>query len=495
MDDLRITQQIKNDGWQNILTGLGGKADKTKATKMSRSIILSDQELESIYMDDGIGSRIVDLLPEDMVRQGWKYDFANESSDVEQISREYDTIFEKIKLESKLAEAMKWARLYGGAVILIGALDGQELDKPIIPKKIKDIENLKIIPRPDIQYSQIKFQMDSSKPGFGEPEMYAIELRIGDSYKIINVHKSRIIELHGISLPKSGTSYIPAEYRYWGINCLQRVYDRLANLGGSFGSIANLLSEVSVGKYKMRDLADILSAPDGDKLVQHRIQSMDLMKSTFHSIFMDTEEDYTRENVAFGGVSDVMYQFMMLISACTGYPMTRLFGISPAGLNSTGEGDIYNYYDMVKAKQKTELKPIINRLVNLISQWRNLPVPEILFNPLEQMTEKEEAELEAQKANTAKVKMETYQGYIDMGIMEPYMVEDIEFGDSLKNIKVPEDYEMPPVEDIDSLTSKIQELENKLSNPVPQNVPPAPENEPEETEIPEEKSPKKKGGK
>lgn len=480
MDDLRITNQIKKDGWQNILTGLGGKADKSKSTRMRGEAILTDEELEALYTDDGIASRIVDLLPDDMVRQGWEYDFEKESDDVEQVSRIYKEIFERMKLDQKLSEALKWSRLYGGAVILIGALDGQELDQPLIPTKIKDIENLKVIPRPDIQYQLMEFQTDSKKPGYGECEYYSIEIRIGNSYEIKRIHRSRIIEVHGISLPKTGKAYIPAEYRYWGINCLQRVYDRLSNIGGSFGSIANLLSEVSVGKYKMKDLADILSAPDGDKLVQHRIQAMDLMKSTFHSIFMDTDEEYNRENISFTGVPEVMYQFMMLISACTGYPMTRLFGISPAGLNSTGEGDIYNYYDVVKSKQKTDLLPIVKRLVDLVSIWKNLPLPEIRFCPLEQMTEKEQADLEQMKANTAKTKMETYQGYIDMGIMEPYMVESIEFGDSLKQIEMPKDYEMPPVEDIDSLTSKIQEIENKISQPVPPVNQPVPENNPEE---------------
>ena len=60
---------------------------------------------------------------------------------------------------------------------------------------------------------------------------------------------------------------------------------------------------------------------------------------------MDTDEDYIRENASFTGIPEVMYQFFMLICSASGYPMTRLFGVSPSGLNSTGDGDTYRYYE------------------------------------------------------------------------------------------------------------------------------------------------------
>ena len=127
--------------------------------------------------------------------------------------------------------------------------------------------------------------------------------------------------------------------------------------------------------------------------------------------------------------------------------MTKLFGISPGGLNSTGDSDTYQYYDMVRAKQQTELLPIIERLVHIISEWQKIPEPTIEFNPLEQMTEKEQAELEEKKANAEFTKMQTYQGYIDMGIMSPEIVEEIEFGDTLKEMaeKAGEEPTLPAV--------------------------------------------------
>lgn len=448
MDDIRIKNQIKNDGWMNLFTGLGTKADKKKSTRAVPTGFLYDVELETIYADDGLGARIIDLLPDDMMKQGWHYEFEDEKEGLDKYSKIYDKIFKEIRANDKINKALKWARLYGGGLILLGVYDGESLDQPLNLNKIRNFENLKIIPRNNIMYGTMEFQMDETLPRYGQVEYYPVTFYTGRKYEVVRVHYSRVIELHGVEIPSSEASIIPMEFRYWGISVFQRVQDRLKDLGGAFGSLSQLLSEVTIGKYKYKDLADIMATKDGEKLVQSRLQAMDMMKSTFHSILMDMDENFERDTLSLGGVSDVLYKFMMMTSASTGYPMTKLFGISPGGLNSTGDSDMYQYYDMVKSKQETELLPIIERIVHIISEWQKIPEPKIVFNPLEQMTEKEQAELEEKKANTEYRKMETYQGYIDMGIMSPNVVEELEFGNTLKEIqkKVGEpESELPPV--------------------------------------------------
>lgn len=448
MDDLRIKNIIKTDGWMNLFTGLGGKADKRKSTKAVPNGFLMDAELEIVYADDGLGARIIDALPDDMMKQGWRYEFENEKEGMEEQDKIYNEVFKEIRANDKLNKALKWARLYGGCLILLGVYDGEELDQPLNLNKIKSFENLKIIPRNNVMYGTMEWQMNPELPHYGQVEYYPVTFYTGRQYEVKRIHYSRVIELHGIEIPSSEASIIPMEFRYWGISVLQRVQDRLKDLGASFGSLSELFHELTIGKYKYKDLAEIMASDGGEKLVQNRLQAMDLMKSTFHSLLMDMDEDYIRDTISFSGVSDVLYQFMMLTSASTGYPMTKLFGISPAGLNSTGDSDMYQYYDMVRAKQQTELLPILERLIHIVSQWQKIPEPKIVFNPLEQMTEKEQAELEEKKANTEYRKMETYQGYINMGIMSPEVVEELEFGDTLKEIlkKVGESgNELPPV--------------------------------------------------
>ena len=66
------------------------------------------------------------------------------------------------------------------------------------------------------------------------------------------------------------------------------------------------------------------------------------------------------------------------------------------------------------------------------------------------MNEKEQADLEKQRADTGKVEADTYKAYIDAGVLEPYEVRFLKYGDTLDNIPVPDDLKMPPVEDVPS---------------------------------------------
>jgi hypothetical protein len=167
---------------------------------------------------------------------------------------------------------------------------------------------------------------------------------------------------------------------------------------------------------------------------------MDLTRSVFRSQYFDTEEDFSRDSVNFSGVPELLHIIFMLIAADTGYPITRLFGVSPAGMNATGESDMRNYYDMVRSEQNAILQPVLLRLVRIISVWQGIEEPYIEFVPLQTMNDKEQADLEKQKADT-------YKTYIDSGVIEPYEARWLEFGDTLDKIPVPEDM-LPEVETV-----------------------------------------------
>jgi phage-related protein (TIGR01555 family) len=437
------------DGWSNFVTGLGSIADKHKKTKNRTSGLISDEELEDIYIDEGLGTNIVNMLPEDMFREGWAYEFPDEEHlKIEDLTDEYKAALETIGAASKIKEGFCWARLYGGAVILIGALDGQSLDAPLRPTRIRTFEYLRVIDRSDIIYSNIKFQIDPEKPRYGMPEYYPITFNNPQGApQIRNVHYSRIIEIHGSPIPSGATRYTN-EQRYWGISVLQNVDEKLSILGSSIGSVGHLLDEFSVGKYKLGNLADILSQTDGAELIKKRVEVMDMTRSVFHSMYFDKEDDFVRDNVSFAGVPEILHILFMLVSACTGYPITRLFGVSPAGMNSTGESDMRNYYDKVRSKLVTEAEPILLRLVKIISEWKNIPEPYIKWNSLQSLTQKEQAEVDKLEADKEQVVATTYQAYINAGILEPHEARYLQFGDTLDKIPVPEEDLLPPVQSL-----------------------------------------------
>jgi phage-related protein (TIGR01555 family) len=448
-----IGERIKKlamDGWSNLLTGLNNSAtSKKRQTRHRPDELLSDEELESMYVEDGLAARIVNLMPNDMFREGWEYTFMDmEELKVKELAEQYKDVMEAIEASQKCKEALQWARLKGGAALLIGVIDGMTPDEPLNPARIKSFEKLRILDLTDIEYDKILFQLDPLLPRFGMPEFYPVKyaFEINAQQNTVMVHHSRIIEFHGDRLPTRAKRALSAERRYWGISVLQRADEHLKIIGSSIGSIDQLLHEMSVGKFKIKDLSMILATQEGKEAIQRRVEVMDLTRSGFRSQFFDSDgEDYSRDTVNFSSIPEILNIIFMLIAADTSYPITRLFGISPGGMNSTGESDMRNYYDAVRSEQGNVLLPVILRLVRIISQWLKIEEPYIEFVPLETMNEKEQAEVEKLKADTSAVKANTYKTLIDAGVIEPYEARFLEFGTALDNIPVPEENTLPHV--------------------------------------------------
>jgi len=439
------------DSWNNFFTGLGTIADQSKQTKNRTGGILSDDELEDIFIDDGLGANIVKAIPDDMFREGWEYEFPDDDEiKARELADEYDAIFENIDALSKIKKAFYWARLYGGAVIVIGALDGRKLEAPLNPKSIRTdgLEYLRVVDRSDITFHKITWQLDPYKPRYGLPEFYPIKSPSMNGSGVSEenmVHYSRVIEIHGEPIPDGATRYT-AEQRYWGLSVIQNVYDYFKSVGSSIGSVSHLLNQFSVITRKIQGLNEMLSETGGEKMILDLVKISDLSRSVYHSEYLDKEDEIVRDNVSFVGIPEVLHVLFMLVSACTGIPLTRLFGISPAGMNSTGESDKNNYYDRVRSRQNIEAGPIMLRLVRIIAKWKNLPEPYVRWKALQQLSQKEQAEVDKIKADTEHVKAQTYQAYINAGIMEPYQARYLQFGDTLDKIPVPEGELLPPVQ-------------------------------------------------
>jgi phage-related protein (TIGR01555 family) len=487
---LARAQMYKEDGWSTLITGLNNaKTAKKRATHHRFDGLLQEEELESMFAEDGLAARIVKLLPDDMFREGWEYEFPDvDELKADEFTDDYDEVFEIIGAQTKLKLAFYWGRLFGGAAVLIGVVDGQTMDKPLSPTKIKSFEKLKILDRTEIEFSRIQFQLDPGQPRYGLPVYYPIRFDTGNGVEEEKlVHYTRVLELHGDTLPRKSSATLSADDRYWGISVLQRAEDRLKTLGSSLGSIDQLLDEMSVGKHKIKDLATLLSSNEGKAAVQRRVEIMDLTRSVFRSQYMDVEEEFSRDSVRFEGIPEILHIIFMLSSADTGYPITRLFGVSPGGLGNNGTSDMRNYYDGVRSSQSTELKPILLYLLRIISAWKNIPEPYIKFLPLETMNKREQAELDKMNVDKDKLEADTYKVYVDMGALEPYEVRFLKFGNTLDNIPVPKGLELPPVK----TAPEDNEPEDELSEEGEKD-PAAPDDDAEDGKP---KAPKKKVGK
>jgi phage-related protein (TIGR01555 family) len=397
-------KKLVKDSWTNLLTGLGKRnTDKTLSTTFGDFELLEDQSLSNLYDGEGLGAQIIDIPANDMTRAGWTI----QGDEDEKIQDE----LKRLLAVKSLNTALKYARLYRGSIIVLVTEKGI-LEEPL-NKNSGQIKQLKVYSAARIEISSTDIITDENSLYFEGVEFYRVRLRNGD-YK--DIHASRCLKFNGELTADFGD--LDFKYKYWGFSALQRVWERLKNYGSVEQSVANLMLEFVIGKYKFANLGKLLASGSQEDLnkVYTKMEIINASKSTINGVMLGEGEDYTRDSANVSGMADLIDRAMMNLSAVTGIPVSKLFGRSAAGMNATGEGDRANYYDDASAKQEVWLGPELQKLVNYIATYvYGVSIKDdkqylVVFNSLWEPTEKERAEIDQMNA-------ETHASDIDRGVI------------------------------------------------------------------------------
>lgn len=413
--------KFRQDGYSNMLNKYGTAQDNSTVYQYNQEIISNDLELIRLYEGNGLFTKIIDRPSEEAVKHGFDIDYGDES-----IAEYVDDRMDELELEEKFATAEKWARLYGGSIIVMLVDDGRGLEEPLDWNNVRSIEELRVFERAIVQpdYSSMyHFHfMDTldSKKKFGEPEYY----QVFSIYGYFLVHRSRCLVFRNGRLPEQTTNAI---YRYWGIPEYVKIKRALRECITSHEDGVKLLERSVQAIYKMKNLANMLSTEDGENKVLQRLQVIDMARGILNSIAIDTDgEDYDFKTLQMSGIKDVIDATCNMLSAVTDIPQTILFGRSPAGMNSTGESDFENYYNMVENIQKQNMKANARTVIDLILKQGALEgvIPEVpkykmKFAALWSMSDTEKANVEQTKAQTEYTKAQTAQIYMDSNVLDP----------------------------------------------------------------------------
>lgn len=409
----------QDGGYTNMLNKYGTSQDSSTAYTYETEHFVDDMQLVNLYEGNGLFSKIIDRPAEEAVKHGYDIDYGDSS-----ISEYVETRMDELDVEDCFATAEKWARLYGGAIIVMLINDGRGLDEELDLENAKSIEELLVFERAVVQpdYSSVERNrlFRNNGIGFGEPEFF----QISSQYGYFVVHRSRCLVFRNGKLPEQTAN---ANYRDWGIPEYVRIKRELRECITSHGDGVKLLERSAQAIYKMKNLANMLSMNDGEDKVLQRLQVIDMARSILNSIAIDVDgEDYDFKTLPLSGVKDVLDATCNMLSAVTNIPQTILFGRSPAGENATGDGDLENYYNMVENIQKRNMKRNSRTVIDLIlkqgfieGKIPNIPRYKVKFKSLWSLSEKEQVTVDQQKAAAGLAKAQTLQIYMDSGAIDP----------------------------------------------------------------------------
>lgn len=413
----------REDGYVNLLNKYGTKQDNSEAYKFEREPVIPDMQLTGLYEGNGLFSKIIDTPAEEALKHGFDLNLKSD-----ELNAFVEDTLDDLEWEEKAATAIKWARLYGGALIVMLIDDGRGLEEPVDWEHIRSIDELRVYERSIVQpdYASL-YQQDYGGKGvgnrvskFGQPEYYYVSSIYG-SFK---VHESRCLVFRNGVLPEQTSN---ATYLFWGMPEYVRIRRALRETVTAHTDSVKLLERSVQAIYSMKGLASLLTTDDGENQVLKRLQLVDTSRGLLNSIAIDSEgENYDFKTFQFSGVKDVIDATCNMLSALTNIPQTILFGRSPAGMNATGDSDFESYYNFVEKIQRLMLKRNLRTLLDVVfragiasGDVAEEPDYKLEFKPLWSLSDTEQAAVDQTKAQTEQIKAQTAQLYVDMQALDP----------------------------------------------------------------------------
>ena len=407
-------KQGRTDNYFNSFSGYGGGNDPVNRAVLTSPVVMSKNDVDNQYQGSWIFRRAIDVQVGDSLR-AW-VDLKTEDKD---LISDINSKARKLKAVSNTMEALRLARMYGGAILVVGAVGGGEAEEELKEDSITEIKFLQPLDRWQLNI-QKKFN-DPLEPNYGEPEIYSIQPLHGEKSNS-KIHASRVIRFDGAYLPPRKK----IQNQGWHDSVYVSIVADIKNFILSNQSAGQLLQDFITKVLKMPNLTELIENQQTNS-IEARIQyALAAMSNVGLSLIQggDNGEDFEKIQTPITGFPELMEKMQDVVAAATGIPKVKLFGQQPGKLSGLDE-TIRIYNDEISAYQETELRDKIERLYSLLlkSKENKKGEPdkwEIEFNPLRKPTAEEEA-------NVHKTQSEADKNYIETGVLLPEEVAESRF--------------------------------------------------------------------
>jgi len=393
MDEV-ISVKRALDGYSNVPANLGAGANNLVQTAnyVMERFTWDYYTLNILFRDNWIAKAIIEKPANEMLKNGFSIHSQIEPDKIDKIMN----IWQKTKTQNKFLKCLKWARLYGGC-LLIPMIENQgDLSKPldyetIMPDSYKGCFT---VDRWSGVSPSIELVDNITDPDFGQPEYY--DVSDNTTGKTFRIHHSRVIKMIGREMPY----WEEIAETYWGASELEHVYTELKKRDDTSANISFLIFLANIRVFKMEGMSQMLSIGDQQaaQRVYETMKTMNHLMCNTGTLAIDKEEDFAMHGYSFTGINDVYESFMLDISGAAEIPVDKLFGRSPSGFNSGAE-TLQNYYDTIDEKRETYVREPLEKIVKIITMSALGEIPddiEIDFNPVRRPSDLEKSDL-AQK--------------------------------------------------------------------------------------------------
>lgn len=350
---------------------------------------------------------------EDAARKGWEITI-NDGTDADpDFVAAVKKADKRFNLNKNLVELTKFKRVFGIRVAMF-CVESDDVDyysKPFNPDGVKE-GSYKGITQVDPYWMTPELGQDAvsdpSNIDFYNPTWW----RIGGK----RVHRSHLIVVRNGDV----ADILKPSYLYGGMPLTQQIYERVyaAERTANEGPQLAMTKRMNVRKM---DLSAAFKNPD--KFAQ-RIMEQAQYRDNYGLMAIGLDEEYTQHETSLADLDSVIMTQYQLVAAVANVPATKLLGTSPKGFNATGEHEIETYNQMLTSIQAHDMQPLLERHYDLLmrSEFGGPRDIAVIWNPLDEPTSKELAEVSKLKADSYAVLQAT--GAIDGEDIREVLVKD-----------------------------------------------------------------------
>ena len=323
-----------------------------------------------------------------------------ENNDDDKINKinEYLNAFQIKELFNKAAALNGY---FGGCLIFIDTGDEDllsALDEKSLNNSIKGF----VLVEPINTYPGRYNSTNPLSPNYFIPETWFV---LGQE-----VHASRLLYLAADEV----NMLLKPAYNFYGIAPAQIAADSVSHFIKDREAASRLLHKYSLLVLKT-DMGSVLYNGNPEELYDRIKVLADFRDNNSVFVIDKEDEDIVTVTTSLAGVTDVVRLSLELMPIMFRQPLTKFLGISPGGMNATGESDENNWNEYVLSQCEKQLRKPVKRLLELIQYDLFGEVDE----KIDFIFKIQSSNDETKEVNNNKIKADTYVQLTTAGIISP----------------------------------------------------------------------------
>jgi phage-related protein (TIGR01555 family) len=162
------------------------------------------------------------------------------------------------------------------------------------------------------------------------------------------------------------------------------------------------LDESKVDVFSINGFNAAIATSNGAQKTAQRIGMAAQLKNFQNALVIDKEDSYEQKTMNFGGLAEILNQIRIGLACDLRMPMTKLFGISPGGMNSSGEEEIENYNSMIETEIRSKVKGGLILMLKILCKKMFDYIPDNLtieWHPLREQSAQEQSLVKTDELN------------------------------------------------------------------------------------------------